>query len=268
MPALSSAGIEFADAAMRFARGPFAVRGVTATIAAGQFVSLLGPSGCGKSTLLRLAAGLLEPAEGRVLVDGRPAAGRPVPMSYVFQDPTLMPWSSVVDNVALPLRIRGQARRAAREAARSALAQVGLADRARDYPEELSGGMKMRCSIARALVTGPSVLLLDEPFAALDEITRQRLNDELLAQWQARPMTAVFVTHSVFEAVYLSQRVLVMGAAAGRPGHLVADLPVTLPYPRCAGLRMTEPFMQACRAVSDALDRGAGAPAEAQAVLP
>lgn len=164
-----------------------------------------------------------------------------------------MPWANVLDNVALPLRIAGASRRSARSAALGALAAVGLADRAHAYPGELSGGMRMRSSIARALVTRPEVLLLDEPFAALDEITRHRLNDELLAQWAAQAPTAVFVTHSVFEAVYLSQRVLVMG---GRPGRFVADLPITLPFPRAPTLRLEAQFLQQCRSVSEALERG------------
>ena len=245
--------IELADVDKRFDRGVAAVTGLSAVIRAGQFVSLLGPSGCGKSTVLRLIAGLEQPTKGVVRVGGANAVPRRVAMSYVFQDPTLMPWAQVLDNVALPLRIGGSSRRQARAAALEALAAVGLADRAHAYPAELSGGMKMRASIARALVTHPSILLLDEPFAALDEITRHRLNDELLAQWRAQAPTAVFVTHSVFEAVYLSQRVLVMG---GRPGRLVADLSVALDYPRTPALRLEASFSQQCRAVSDALERG------------
>jgi NitT/TauT family transport system ATP-binding protein len=251
-----SIAIELAQVDKRYARGVVAVQAVSMAIDAGQFVSLLGPSGCGKSTVLRLIAGLDRPSGGEVRIDGRPAAGRPVPMSYVFQEPTLMPWASVLDNVALPLRIAGTARAQARESAQAALAAVGLGDRTKAYPAELSGGMKMRSSIARALVTRPSVLLLDEPFAALDEITRQRLNDDLLAQWGARAPTAVFVTHSVFEAVYLSQRVLVMG---GRPGRVVADLPVPLAYPRSAALRLQPDYLQHCRTVSEALERGSAA---------
>jgi NitT/TauT family transport system ATP-binding protein len=244
------ATIELAQVDKRFDNGVAALQALSITIAPGQFVSLLGPSGCGKSTVLRLIAGLEQPTGGRVRVEGRPAQAGGAAMSYVFQDPTLMPWASVLDNVALPLRIGGVARRPARERGAEALAAVGLADRAGAYPAELSGGMKMRASIARALITRPAVLLLDEPFAALDEITRQRLNDELLALWAEQAPTAVFVTHSVYEAVYLSQRVLVMG---GPPGRLVADLPVALGYPRAPWLRLQPQFVQHCRSVTDAL---------------
>ena len=252
------ATIEFAQVDKRFDNGVEALRALSVAIAPGQFVSLLGPSGCGKSTVLRLIAGLEQPTAGQVRVDGRPAQASGAAMSYVFQEPTLMPWASVLDNVALPLRIRGMARRPARDQAAEALAAVGLADRAAAYPAELSGGMKMRASLARALITRPAVLLLDEPFAALDEITRHRLNDELLALWGEQASTAVFVTHSVFEAVYLSQRVLVMG---GPPGRLFADLPVALGYPRAPPLRLTPQFTQVCRSVTEALqlaETGAG----------
>ena len=248
-----SSVIELATVDKRFDNGVVAVQGMSATIAAGQFVALLGPSGCGKSTLLRLIAGLERPTAGSVRIGGAQAANGDVAMSYVFQEPTLMPWANLLDNVALPLRIAGEPRGAARTAAHKALAAVGLADRANAYPAELSGGMKMRASIARALITRPSVLLLDEPFAALDEITRHRLNDELLAQWSIQAPTAVFVTHSIFEAVYLSQRVLVMGR---RPGRLVADLPIAFEFPRSAALRLEPSFVQQCRLVSDALERG------------
>jgi NitT/TauT family transport system ATP-binding protein len=248
-----STTIELAEVDKRFANGVEAVRALSVAIAPGQFAALLGPSGCGKSTVLRLIAGLEEPSAGQVRISGVPAGERADVMSYVFQEPTLMPWATVLDNVALPLRIQGAARRPARSKAEQALAAVGLADRAGAFASELSGGMKMRASIARALVTRPAVLLLDEPFAALDEITRQRLNDELLALWAERAPTAVFVTHSVFEAVYLSQRVLVMG---GQPGRLIADLPVALPYPRAPSLRLRPEFLQHCQRVTEALERG------------
>jgi len=246
--------IELVNVEKRFDDGVAAVQDFSTTIAAGQFVALLGPSGCGKSTVLRLIAGLEQPTAGTVRIDGESGATkRPGAMSYVFQEPTLMPWACVLDNVSLPLRISGAPRRASRASALEVLAAVGLADRAGAYPAELSGGMKMRASIARALITRPRVMLLDEPFAALDEITRHRLNDELLAHWSTRAPTAVFVTHSVFEAVYLSQRVLVMG---GRPGRLIADLPIALAQPRRPTLRLEESYLQHCRCVSNALERG------------
>jgi NitT/TauT family transport system ATP-binding protein len=248
-----SAKIELAQVDKRFANSVEAVQGLSITVAPGQFVALLGPSGCGKSTVLRLIAGLEAPSAGWVRIDGVRPEGRDHVMSYVFQEPTLMPWASALDNVALPLRIQGSARRPARQTAERALAAVGLADRAGAFPAELSGGMKMRTSIARALVTRPAVLLLDEPFAALDEITRQRLNDELLALWSEQAPTAVFVTHSVFEAVYLSQRVLVM---AGQPGRVIADLPIALPYPRTPALRLQPAFLQHSQRVTEALERG------------
>jgi len=248
-----STTIELAEVEKRFANGVEAVRALSVAIAPGQFVSLLGPSGCGKSTVLRLIAGLELPSAGRVRIGGAAAGERAEVMSYVFQEPTLMPWASALDNVALPLRIQGAAREAAHLRAGQALAAVGLADRAAAFPAELSGGMKMRTSIARALVTRPAALLLDEPFAALDEISRQRLNDELLALWGQQAPTAVFVTHSVFEAVYLSQRVLVMG---GSPGRLIADLPIALGYPRAPSLRLRPAFIQYCQRVTEALERG------------
>ena len=248
-----STTIEFAEVDKRFANGVEAVRALSVAIAPGQFVSLLGPSGCGKSTVLRLIAGLELPSAGRVRVGSAAAGERAEVMSYVFQEPTLMPWASVLDNVALPLRIQGGARKLAHRKAGQALTAVGLADRARAFPAELSGGMKMRTSIARALVTRPAALLLDEPFAALDEISRQRLNDELLALWAEDAPTAVFVTHSVYEAVYLSQRVLVMG---GSPGRLIADLPIALGYPRAPSLRLQPSFIQHCQRVTEALERG------------
>jgi NitT/TauT family transport system ATP-binding protein len=248
-----SAKIELTAVDKRFANGVEAVRTLSISIAPGQFVSLLGPSGCGKTTVLRLIAGLEVPSTGSVRIDDAPADERNHVMSYVFQEPTLMPWASVVDNVALPLRIQGIGRGPARQSAERALTAVGLADRATAFPAELSGGMKMRTSIARALVTRPAVLLLDEPFAALDEINRQRLNDELLALWSDQAPTAVFVTHSVYEAVYLSQRVLVMGA---QPGRLITDLAVGLAYPRTPALRLQAAFLQHCARVTEALERG------------
>jgi NitT/TauT family transport system ATP-binding protein len=241
--------VTLADVHRRFAERD-ALAGLSLDVAAGSFVALLGPSGCGKTTALRLAAGLDAPTRGRVTLghDGAP----PV-VSYVFQDATLMPWASVVDNVWLPLRLRGTTRDEARTRMAPLLDTLGLTSFADALPHELSGGLKMRVSIARALVTRPDLLLMDEPFAALDEITRQRLNGELLALWQAQRFTALFVTHSVFEAVFLAQRVVVM---SGRPGRVVADLAVDAPYPRSAAWRLGADYARQCAAASAALEAG------------
>jgi NitT/TauT family transport system ATP-binding protein len=233
----------------RFDNGVTALQGVSLALAAHEFVALLGPSGCGKSTVLRLIAGLDVPSAGRV---GSPAVGGDSPdTAYVFQEPTLMPWASLFDNVWLPLRLAGVSRSDAAAPVRAVLRTVGLSDFESSYPDELSGGMKMRASIARALVTRPRVLLMDEPFAALDELTRQKLNTDLLDWWRAQQLAALFVTHSVFEAVFLSQRVLVMGP---RPGRIVAELAIDAAYPRRADFRMSTEYAQACRALSLALE--------------
>jgi NitT/TauT family transport system ATP-binding protein len=224
-------------------------------IGRGEFLSLLGPSGCGKTTLLRIIAGLSEPSGGeRRLVlalgeRGAPARGR---IGFVFQDPTLMPWSTVLSNVLLPFRLAGRVGPAERERAATELRAVGLAGFERAYPRQLSGGMRMRVSIARALVTDPDLLLLDEPFAALDEITRIALNDDLLRLWEGRRATVVFVTHSVFESVYLSTRIAVMSA---RPGRIVANLEIDLPQPRERSLRTSPGYAAICAAVSAQLSR-------------
>lgn len=227
--------------------GVEALREFDLDVETGDFVSLLGPSGCGKSTALRLMAGLSRPTAGTVaLGDGnmRPEIG------FVFQEPTLMPWATALGNVLLPLRIKRVPGREAEARAREALARVGLADAVDLHPRALSGGMKMRVSIARALVTRPDILLMDEPFAALDEITRFKLNDDLLSLWREAGWTVVFVTHSVFESVYLSRRVLVMGR---RPGRIAADLIVDEPYPRTEAFRTAPNYASACRETSQAL---------------
>ena len=217
----------------------------------GEFVSLLGPSGCGKSTALRLIAGLTTPSSGVVGVSRRANethAGHAI--GFVFQEPTLMPWASVRENVRLPLKLAHAPASDADSRIEQALAQVGLADFADAYPRELSGGMKMRVSLARALVTDPDILLLDEPFAALDEITRFRLNNDLLDLWRKLHKTVIFVTHSVFESVYLSQRVLVMTA---RPGRLASEFRIDTVEPRGEEFRTSAEYAGYCREVSSAL---------------
>ncbi|MCU0938188.1 MAG: ABC transporter ATP-binding protein [Burkholderiaceae bacterium] len=246
-----STAVSLAAASRRFGAALLALDALSLDIAPGAFVALLGPSGCGKTTVLRLVAGLDAPSSGTVRV-GSGDGARPV-LSYVFQDATLMPWASVFDNVWLPLRIAGVARDAAQARIAPVLASMGLAEFAAALPMQLSGGMRMRVSIARALVTQPEVLLMDEPFAALDEITRQRLNGDLLALWQARRFTTLFVTHSVFEAVFLAQRVVVMSA---RPGRIVANLAIDAPYPRGNEWRLSAHYAQVCRQASIALEAG------------
>ncbi len=238
----------------RFASGLQALDGVDLTVARGEFLSLLGPSGCGKSTLLRIIAGLTEPSAGRCtlhLGGGQPGGRIPTGrIGFVFQDPTLMPWSTVARNVELPFRIAGRVGAAERDRVAEALRAVGLAGFEKSYPRQLSGGMRMRVSIARALVTEPDLLLLDEPFAALDEITRHALNDDLLRIWDAHRPTILFVTHSVFESVYLSTRIAVMTA---RPGRIAADLEVPLRQPRERSLRADPAYGAMCERASAAL---------------
>jgi NitT/TauT family transport system ATP-binding protein len=229
-----------------------ALEGMTLSLRDGDFVSLLGPSGCGKSTALRLIAGLSQPTRGRI----RWREGADAGLGVVFQEPTLAPWSTVFDNVWLPLRLKGRSRAACREAIMEALAGVGLDGFADSYPRALSGGMKMRVSIARAMVTRPKLLLMDEPFAALDEITRHRLNDDLLALQARLGCTVVFVTHSVFESVYLSNRVVVMAA---RPGRVVEELAIEGPERRDAAFRTSAPYVAQCRRASEALEAAMGA---------
>jgi NitT/TauT family transport system ATP-binding protein len=217
----------------------------------GEFVSLLGPSGCGKSTALRLIAGLNAPTSGTVGVARRAAqlrAGQSI--GFVFQEPTLMPWTTVRENVRLPLKLAHAPTAEANARVGEALQQVGLSDFADAYPRELSGGMKMRVSLARALVTDPDILLMDEPFAALDEITRFRLNNDLLSLWRNLRKTVIFVTHSVFESVYLSQRVIVM---TSRPGRLSAEIRIDAAEPRGEDFRTSADYAGYCREVSNAL---------------
>jgi NitT/TauT family transport system ATP-binding protein len=230
-----------------FANGVVALDGLDLDVREGEFLSLLGPSGCGKSTALRIIAGLSEPSSGQV--QWRDDALRRK-IGFVFQEPTLMPWATVADNVRLPLKLRGEGAAGSPSQVKEALERVGLSAFANAYPRELSGGMKMRVSIARALVTQPTLLLMDEPFAALDEITRFKLNDDLLALWRTLGKTIVFVTHSVFESVYLSSRIVVM---TGRPGRVSAELAVDAPPQHDAHFRTSAEYAGLCRKTSDAL---------------
>ena len=217
----------------------------------GEFVSLLGPSGCGKSTALRLIAGLNAPTSGSVRVSRRADQARAGDsIGFVFQEPTLMPWTSVRENVRLPLKLSHAPAAEANARISDALIQAGLAEFAEAYPRELSGGMKMRVSLARALVTDPDILLMDEPFAALDEITRFRLNNDLLSLWRNLRKTVIFVTHSVFESVYLSQRVIVM---TSRPGRISAEFRIDTAEPRGEDFRTSADYAGYCRKVSNAL---------------
>ena len=240
-----------------------AVAGIDLSVAPGEFVALLGPSGCGKSTLLRILAGLDRQDAGAVLVDGQPPDLRPgsptrTPIAYVFQDAHLLPWRDVLGNVALPLELLGQPAARRQAAARRAVEQVGLADAVRRTPAQLSGGMRMRVSLARALVTGPRLLLLDEPFAALDEISRQGLDDQLRALWVTTGMTVLFVTHSIAEATFLAERAVVLSR---RPARVVLEHRLELPAQRDAGLRADPRFARETGVLQDALRRGAEAAA-------
>jgi NitT/TauT family transport system ATP-binding protein len=240
-----------------FPNGTRALAGLDLAVREGELVALLGPSGCGKSTALRILAGLSDPTDGAVAWPGAaiPAAGGGH-IGFVFQEPTLMPWASVFANVQLPLALKGADAGAANERVEAALDRVGLGPFAHAYPRELSGGMRMRVSIARALVTEPQLLLMDEPFAALDEITRFKLNDDLLQMWQSLGTTIIFVTHSVFESVYLASRVAVM---APRPGRLFAEVAVDAPYPRDRGFRTSTEYASTCRRASEALAQATAA---------
>jgi NitT/TauT family transport system ATP-binding protein len=239
-----------------FSNGVTALGGIDLEIRDREFVSLLGPSGCGKSTALRIVAGLTEPSSGIVIWRDRDTAGRNPSgeIGFVFQDPTLMPWATVTGNVHLPLKLQGLTATDAAADIERALNRVGLSDFATAYPRELSGGMKMRVSIARAMVTKPKLLLMDEPFAALDEITRFRLNNDLLRVWQSMDdrsgATVVFVTHSVFESVFLSSRIAVM---TRRPGRIFTEIAIEEPYPRHESFRTSANYAAYCRKVSGAL---------------
>jgi NitT/TauT family transport system ATP-binding protein len=248
--------IEIRGVRKSFANGVLALDDINLTLPDGaQFLAVLGPSGCGKSTLLRILAGLEIPSAGRIEWPYFDSVGQRGPASnlgYVFQEPTLMPWTTIFENVRLPLRIKGLRQSDVADRVTKALGQVGLKDFAGAYPRELSGGMRMRASVARALITEPRLLLMDEPFAALDEITRMKLDRDLLSLWVASKFTVVFVTHSVFEAVFLANRVVIV---TPRPGRIAADLKIDTPYPRTEEFRTSTGYIEHCREVSAALAR-------------
>lgn len=231
--------VEFEGVTKRYGSGPAILQAMSLTILKGEFVSIIGPSGCGKSTVLKVISGLTMPSAGTVRVDGMTPRNARETVSYIFQDATLLPWRTVRRNVALALELEGASSDRREEKTGSLLDLVGLRAVADAYPRELSGGMKMRVSIARALATNPRLLLMDEPFAALDEMSRDRLNEEILRLRAEQKWTAVFVTHSVAEAVFLSTRIVVL---APNPGRIFAALPVDFPQPRTADLRTTPEY--------------------------
>ncbi|MCV6596664.1 MAG: ABC transporter ATP-binding protein [Mangrovicoccus sp.] len=241
--------LEMAQVNKTFGRDVVALDGMSLTVGQGDFISLLGPSGCGKSTALRLISGLMSPTSGRIDWSGGQAQGD---LGVVFQEPTLMPWATVAQNVYLPFRLRKQSYESVKDEILDALRLVGLEKFLNAYPRELSGGMKMRVSIARAMVTHPRLILMDEPFAALDEITRHKLNNDLLALKSKIGCTVIFVTHSVWESVFLSDRIIVMAA---RPGRVIEELQVDAPYPRGEAFRTSPQYAAHCKAASDALHR-------------
>lgn len=246
----SAAAVSLSGIAKTFETGTRALDRVDLNIRRGEFLSLLGPSGCGKSTLLRILAGLENPSQGTVTWDGDAAGAGEHDLGFVFQEPTLLPWASVRDNIRFPLRVKKVSGGIAGERIDEVLELVGLDRFADSYPHQLSGGMKMRVSIARALVTDPKVLLMDEPFAALDEITRFKLNADLLRVWQASQLTVVFVTHSVFESVFLSERIAVMRAS---PGRISDEILIDPAHVRDERFRTSSDYAALCRQVSDAL---------------
>ncbi len=255
-----SAIVTFDHVEKRYGDGPLVIDDLSFTAQSGDFISLIGPSGCGKSTLLKLIAGLNPISAGKAGIDGAPLAATTAERAFVFQDPTLLPWLTARHNVELPLKLRGTPRAERSRIAAACLDLVGLTARAEYHPRQLSGGQKMRVSLARALSLSPRILLLDEPFGALDEMTRDRLNEELLAIRARKDWTAFFVTHSVAEAVFLSNRIFVMAA---NPGRLQREIAVDLPYPRTNDTRRSPAYLNLVAEVSGILrgvEDGAFAP--------
>jgi NitT/TauT family transport system ATP-binding protein len=258
----SRAVVSMRNVSKVFSNGTLALKDMSLDVERGEFLSLLGPSGCGKSTALRIIAGLGAATSGSIDWPTSKLNSKGIPqgdIGFVFQEPTLMPWSTVFGNVYLPMKLEGIGQSEARPRVMETLASVGLADFADAYPRELSGGMKMRVSIARALVTRPKLLLMDEPFAALDEITRQKLNDDVLRLWRRSGVTVIFVTHSVFESAYLSNRIVVMKA---RPGQVYTDIPLATSTERDANYRTSEEYRattdRVSRALQEAIHLGGG----------
>jgi NitT/TauT family transport system ATP-binding protein len=256
--------VEIENLGKRYGTGQPVLGGISLSVVKGEFVTLIGPSGCGKSTVLKLISGLTPPTSGSIRVDGMaPKDAREI-VSYIFQDATLLPWRTVQQNVGLGLELEGVARPVREQKTAALLELVGLTHVSKSYPRQLSGGMKMRVSIARALATNPRLLLMDEPFSALDEMTRDRLNEEILRLQSEQKWTAVFVTHSVAEAIFLSTRIVVL---APNPGRIHAEFAVDLPVPRTASKRDTPEFDALAVKVSHAL-RAALATGEAPAAAP
>jgi NitT/TauT family transport system ATP-binding protein len=231
--------VQLRDVSKRYERSVLAIRDVSLTVERGEFITFIGPSGCGKSTLLKLVSGLSPASDGQVKVNGMMPENARETMSFIFQDATLLPWRTVEQNVGLGLELEHAARELRKERVLRMLELVGLQHVSRSYPRQLSGGMKMRVSIARALVSRPRILLMDEPFAALDEITRDRLNEELLRLYAEQRWTVLFVTHSVAEAVFLSTRIVILAA---HPGRVASEMMVDLPWPRTAETRESIEF--------------------------
>lgn len=249
-PMLMARGVEKV-----YPNGTHALQRLDVDVQRGEIVSLLGPSGCGKSTLLKMFADLEQPSAGQVRWHGKTDLQSQCKMAMVFQEATLMPWANIAENVRLPLDLCHVPKKISQPKVQAALTSVGLGNFAASYPKELSGGMQMRASLARALVTEPDLLLMDEPFGALDEFTRHRLDQDIRTLWAERDLTVMFVTHSIYEAVFLSSRVIVMGA---RPGRIVADIAIEGPAQRDDHFRASERFMTQCAELSNILEQASG----------